>query len=136
TPGRRPHAATGGGATRGHPMMSRRSLLLGVPGAALGGTKPHAGAQTNAWTIDPKDFNSLLQVLAEVKRLGFEGFETSFRNVQAQFAKPQPARDELKKTGLRFFGVHVFLPEYDPHTSIGAWDLLQSVADGGEALGA
>ena len=116
-------------------MMSRRSLVLGIPGAALGATKTHVGAQTNAWTIDPKDLNSLLRVLAAMKRLGFEGFETSFRNVQAQFDKPQAAGDELKKTGLRFFGVHVFLLEYDPQTSIGPWDLLQRVADGGKAQG-
>jgi inosose dehydratase len=117
-------------------MMSRRSLMLGAGGAALGATKVHAGAQTNAWTIDGKDLNSLLHVLGSMKRLGFEGFETSFRNVQAQFDKPQPAREELKKTGLRFFGVHVFLLQYDPQTSIGPWDLLQTVVDGGKALGA
>jgi inosose dehydratase len=117
-------------------MMSRRSLVLGIPGAALGAARAHAGAQTNAWTIDAEDLNSLLRVLAEIKRLGFEGFETGFRNVQAQFDKPQAAADELKKTGLRFFGVHVFLLEYDAQTSIGPWDLLQRVADGGKDLGA
>jgi sugar phosphate isomerase/epimerase len=117
-------------------MMSRRSLMLGATGAALGAAKPHAGAQTNAWTIDPKDLNSLLQVLRTVKRLGFEGFETSFRNVQAQFDHPQAASDEFRKIGLQFFGVHVFLTAYDPQTSIGPWDLLKTVADGGKALGA
>src|SRR5262249_5795114 len=96
----------------------------------------HAGAQTNAWTINPQDLYSLLRVLSVMKGLGFEGFETSFRNVQAQFDKPRAAADELRKTGLRFFGVHVFLLEYDRQTSIGPWDLLQRVADGGKALGA
>ena len=98
-PARRAHAAAGRGGAGGGTMMSRRSLVLGATGAALGAAKAHAGAQTNAWTIDPKDLNSLLQVLAAMKRLGFEGFETSFRNVQAQFDQPQPARDELKKIG-------------------------------------
>jgi inosose dehydratase len=68
--------------------------------------------------------------------MGFEGFETSFRNVQAQFDKPQAAHGELRKTGLRFFGIHVFMQQYDPKTSIAPWDLLKTVADGGKALGA
>jgi len=117
-------------------LISRRSLMLGVPSLTWGAAKAHVGAQTNAWTIDGKDLNSLLGVLGTMKRLGFEGFETSFRNVQAQFDKPQHAWEELKKTGLRFFGVHVFLQQYDPQTAIAPWDLLKTVADGGKALGA
>ena len=117
-------------------MITRRAVVLGVPMAATAEHRVHPGAQTNAWTIDPQDFNSLLQVLAAVKRLGFEGFETGFRNVQAQFARPQAARARLQETGLRFFGVHVFLQAYDPQTGIGPWDLLQPVIDGGAALGA
>jgi sugar phosphate isomerase/epimerase len=42
----------------------------------------------------------------------------------------------LKKTGLRFFGIHVFLTAYDPQTAIASFELLQQVADGGKALGA
>ena len=103
---------------------------------AMAETKLHAGSQTNAWTIDPNNLDSLLQVLTAVKRLGFEGFETSFRNLQPQFAQPQPARKRLRESGLRFFGIHVFLLAYDPQTAIAPWDLLQSVADGGAALGA
>jgi len=117
-------------------VITRRALVMGVPMAAVVETRVHAGAQTNAWTIDPKNLNSLLEVLATLKRLGFEGFETSFRNVQEQFGKPEPARARLGETGLRFFGVHVFLQEYDPETAIGPWDLLRKVADGGAALGA
>jgi sugar phosphate isomerase/epimerase len=117
-------------------MMTRRRLLMGVTMTALGGTRAHAGAQTNAWPIDPKNLDSLLKVLATMKGLGFEGFETSFRNVQEQFSKPQPARVRLRESGLRFFGVHVFLQAYDPQTGIGPWDLLQAVIDGGAALGA
>jgi sugar phosphate isomerase/epimerase len=100
-------------------MMSRRSIMLGATAAAaLGAGRPHAGAQTNAWTIDPKDFNSLLKVLEEVKRLGFEGFETSFRNVEGRFGNARTASEELKRTGLRFFGVHIFLLQYDPEAAI------------------
>jgi sugar phosphate isomerase/epimerase len=117
-------------------MMSRRSLVLGAAGTALGAGKPHLGTQTNAWPIDPQDFSSFLQVLAEVKRLGFEGFETSFRNVQERFVNPKQGFGDLRRTGLRFFGVHIFLLEYDQETSIAPWDLIERVVKGGADLGA
>ena len=82
-------------------MITRRSLLMGVPMGLPAETRVHAGAQTNAWAIDPKSLDSLLGVLAALKRLGFEGFETSFRNVQEQFAKPQPARTRLHESLCR-----------------------------------
>ncbi len=113
-------------------------MLLGVP-ASLVGAKPAAirtGCQTNAWPVDPKDFESLLHVLTTIKQLGFEGFETSFINVRSQFAKGDAAYDRIKKTGLRFSGIHVALKTYDPQTSIASFGLLQEVADGCRALGA
>jgi sugar phosphate isomerase/epimerase len=120
-------------------MMSRRALLIGTPAAALAaksGATVHVGCQTNAWPIEPKDLSSLLQVLRVTKQIGFEGFETGFRNLQDQFAQPVAARESLKKSGLRFFGIHIFLLSYDKQTSIAPWDLLKQVADGGASLGA
>ena len=120
-------------------MMSRRALLISAPAAPLAaksGATVHVGCQTNAWPIEPKDLSSLLQVLGVIKQIGFEGFETGFRNLQDQFAQPAAARENLKKSGLRFFGIHIFLLSYDKQTSIAPWDLLKQVADGGAALGA
>ena len=120
-------------------MMSRRTLVFGAPVAALAaksGASVHAGCQTNAWPIDPKDLSSLLNALGAIKQIGFEGFETGFRNLQGQFAQPASARESLKKSGLRFFGIHIFLLSYDKQTSIAPWELLKGVADGGAALGA
>ena len=117
-------------------MMARRSLLLGIPGLARAAGKVHVGSQTNAWPIDAKDLKSLLDVLAALKAMEFEGFETGFRNLQAHFERPREARARLDDSGLRFFGIHVFLTAYDPQTGIAPWELLQSVADGGAALGA
>jgi sugar phosphate isomerase/epimerase len=117
-------------------MLSRRSLLLGAAGTTFAAGKPHAGAQTNAFPIDPKNFQSLLDVLGTLKRLGFEGFETAFRNVEAQFGSAKTAREQLKKTELRFFGVHIFLLQYDPEFAIAPWDLIERVINGGAALGA
>jgi sugar phosphate isomerase/epimerase len=86
--------------------------------------------------VDPKDFDSLLRVLATFKQLGFEGFETSFVNLRAQFESGNAGYDRIHKTGLRFSGISVAVKNYDPHTFLPTTALLQQVADGGKALGA
>lgn len=118
--------------------ISRRSLLLGAP-ASLLAAKPgaiRAGCQTSAWPVDPKDFDSLVGVLTTIKRLGFEGFETGFVNVRGQFAHAGAAYERIRKTGLRFSGIHIALKTYDPQTAIASSGLLEQVADGGKELGA
>jgi inosose dehydratase len=98
----------------------------------------HFGVQLNAFPIDPKNFQTFLGTLATVKQIGYQGFESGFRNVEQQFASPQSARRQIEETGLTFFGVHIFLdtPKYDPDTCIAPAPLYQPVAQGGAALGA
>jgi inosose dehydratase len=99
----------------------------------------HFGAQLNAFPIDPKRFQTFLDALAAVKQIGYQGFESSFRNVNGQFGDPAPARHQIERFGLTFFGVHIFLPgfdQYDPSTRIPAPSLYAPVARGGAALGA
>ena len=87
--------------------------------------------------LDPVgNIPAFLAVLREMKAIGFEGFETSFRNVQAQYADPAPARASLAASGLAFFGVHIFLTEYDARTRVAPMDLVKATADGAAALGA
>ena len=124
--------------------MSRRHFLSCLPAGAMlsalplsaAPAAPLVGCQTNAWPVKPGDFPAFLGVLRERKSLGFEGFETSFRNVQGQYADAAPARASLAKTGLAFFGVHIFLNEYDPRTRVAPMELVKATADGGAALGA
>ncbi|MEI6669611.1 MAG: sugar phosphate isomerase/epimerase [Acidobacteriota bacterium] len=127
--------------------LSRRDFLGCIPaGAVLSATWPRTadaaapgprfGCQTNAWPLKPGDFPQLLDVLGTIKSLGFEGFETSFRNVQGQYATAADAKARIAQSGLAFFGVHVFLNEYDPRTRIAPADLLRATADGAAALGA
>jgi inosose dehydratase len=125
--------------------MSRREFLCGIPaGAALATLAPralaaptvHVGCQTNAWPLKPGDFDQFLGVLGTLKSLGFEGFETSFRNVQSQYATAADARARIGKTGVACFGVHIFLNEYDPATRLAPMDLVKATADGAAALGA
>ena len=99
-----------------------------------GGVK--LGCQTNAWRIDPDNFDSLLEVLRRIKELGFDGFETGFRNVQGRFANAAAARAQIETTGLRFLGCHIFLDQYDPQTRIAPQELIQKVAAGAASLGA
>src|ERR1700761_9584680 len=96
------------------------------------------GVQLNAFPIDPNSFQSFLGALAQVKQIGYQGFESSFRNVSAQFAAPEPARRSIEQTDLTFFGIHIFFSndKYDPSTHIAAPSIYEPVARGGAALGA
>ncbi len=129
----------------GNVMISRRAFFAG-PLVAISATafvraspprsvvKP--GCQTNAWRIDPNNFDNLLEVLQKIKGLGYAGFETGFRNVQGQFANAPAARAQIAKTGLQFLGCHIFLEQYDPQTRIAPLELIQTVAAGAARLGA
>ncbi len=114
--------------------LTRRELLFAL--AAAPGTGPRPACQTNAWRIDPGKFSEVLAVLEKIRRYGFEGFETGFRNVEGQFARASRAREEMARFGMRFLGVHIFLLEYDHATSIAPWELISRVAAGAAALGA
>jgi inosose dehydratase len=124
--------------------MSRRTFLSCLPAGAMlsalplsaAAAVPRIGCQTNAWPIKAGDFPGFLGVLGELKTLGFEGFETSFRNVQAQYADAAAARRRIEQIGVAFFGVHIFLTEYDSRTRVAPMDLVKATADGAAALGA
>ncbi|MFN7930941.1 MAG: sugar phosphate isomerase/epimerase family protein [Blastocatellia bacterium] len=125
-------------------MLPRRTFLTLLSSTLVNGfagaiTRPipvKIGCQTNAWRIDPRDFSQVLQVLAKLKELGFDGFETGFRNVQPQFGNITAARAQIEKTGLQFFGCHIFLDKYDEQTHIAPLNLIRTIADGAAALGA
>jgi inosose dehydratase len=112
------------------------ALLSALPLSAAAASGPRFGCQTNAWPLKPGDFAQLLDVLGTVKSLGFEGFETGFRNVQAQYPNAAEARARLAQSGLAFFGVHIFLTEYDAKTRVAPVELIRVTADGAAALGA
>jgi len=134
-------------------QISRRVFLSTIPAGAVvagitrgaeGAWRPfadaaatglHIGCQTNAWPLKAGDFPQFLGVLRTLKGLGFEGFETSFRNVQAQYATAAAARAQIEQTGLACFGVHIFLNDYDPVTHVPPMDLVKATADGTAALG-
>ncbi|MEO8027646.1 MAG: sugar phosphate isomerase/epimerase [Bryobacteraceae bacterium] len=120
-------------------LITRRNAIaaMGGLGANLmpaAASKPRLGAQTNAWAI--RDFDELIVVLDKLKGYGYEGFETSFRNVQMHFDKPTTANVRMANSGLRFVNIHIFMDKYDATTHIAPADLIERVAKGGAALGA
>lgn len=127
-------------------MISRRQFLAALPAGwvvatALVGTAatpPNVkiGCQTNAWRIDPSNFDNLLGVLRTLKELGYEGFETGFRNIQSQFGNAAITRKQIEQTGLKFLGCHIFLDQYDQQTQIAPMELIQTIAAGAASLGA
>ena len=128
-------------------MITRRKLmqnaaLLAAGPLAKAWTPPkpriQLGAQTNAWAIDPTHFDTFLGVLDQIKKTGYAGFETGFLNLRPQFKSPEAARDSIAKSGLTFFGIHIFVPmeRMDPATHLPPANLYEEVAPGGVALGA
>jgi sugar phosphate isomerase/epimerase len=120
-------------------MLTRRDILsimplLAVTRAAAQEQKKKVGSlrkvacQTNAWQHTPGNFQELLDLLARIKRFGYEGFETNVRDVQDQFASAAQARAQIEATGLKFFG---------PHCNINSpIESFNKTSDGAAALGA
>jgi inosose dehydratase len=105
-------------------------------GPAAISTNIRLGAQTNAWPIDPRRFDTFLVALNEIRDIGYNGFETGFANLRNQVKSLPGARKKIEATGLAFIGVHIFLPEYDAQTNIAPQQLYEPVAQMGVALGA
>jgi len=110
--------------------------VLGQSGRVPAGIR--FGVQLNAFPIDPKRFETFTATLAQVKQIGYQGFEAGFRFLSEQFAAPEMARRSIEQTGLTFFGIHIFFPDnlYDQTTRIAAASVYEPVARGGAALGA
>ncbi len=123
-------SAAGGMVTAAAAMPAGMGASGGAPAGVM------IGCQTNAWRINPQDFDQVLGVLRRLKELGFDGFETSFRNVQGQFGDAAGARRKIEAVGLRFLGCHIFLDQYDTQTMVAPMDMVKTVADGAASLGA
>jgi inosose dehydratase len=97
------------------------------------------GVQLNAFPIAPKRFETFTATLEQVKQIGYQGFEAGFRYLSEQFAAPEMARSSIERSGLTFFGIHIFFSRdslYDQTTRIAAPTVYEPVARGGAALGA
>ena len=118
-------------------LLKSAALLVTGPALTPGATPEiHLGCQTNAWPIDASDFSSVLAAIGKIKNYGYDGFETGFASVQRQFDSAADAKARIDTIGIRFFGVHIFLAQYDPETSVAPVTLYERVATGAARLGA
>lgn len=116
-----------------------RASAAALASRLFGSTVPgqiQLGTQTNAWPINPDQVGTLYSVLGQIKELGFNGFETGFRNFQSATGNLRPVRAHLASSGLTFFGIHIFLINYDENTHIAPEVLYAKVIETGSALGA
>jgi sugar phosphate isomerase/epimerase len=120
--------------------LIRSASLFAASAAAVFPAKEvlKSGIETNAWKTDLEDFGSLVKVLEQISSLGFDGFETSYRNVQAAFGgkRAKEAKAQIAATGVRFLGCHIFQGNYDAKTNIAPIELIEEIADGAASLGA
>lgn len=122
--------------------LKNSATLLRSAGAVLrhqlAGASIRFGTQTNAWRTNPRDLASLLDVLGHMLSVGFVGFETCFANIDDAFSNRAQARRKIAATGLKIFGIYIFLPssQNDPATSIVSAALHEKAIRGGAALGA
>ncbi|MBI3209140.1 MAG: TIM barrel protein, partial [Candidatus Solibacter usitatus] len=118
-------------------MIHRRALLFSAMAShAAWVSGPRPGCQTNAYRVNPSNFDELLAVLDKLKAYGYRGFETGFRNVQGRFASAMETRKEIEKREMEFIGCHIFLLQYDAATLLAPADLVESIINGAPALGA
>jgi inosose dehydratase len=113
-------------------MITRRAFTMGVASSYfLTGSSPgiSLGCQTNAWPVDPINFDSLLTVLGKTRKLGFAGIETGIRSLQSETEHSDSARRKIASSGLQFFGVHIFLLQYDEKTHIAPAELCEGLSN-------
>jgi sugar phosphate isomerase/epimerase len=105
-----------------------QALLAGAP--TRPGSAIHLGAQTNAWPIDPNDLSSLLNVLDQIRKIGYEGFETGYFNLMNHSALTQEVHSRIAATGLAFFGLHIAIgvDKCDPRTLLPPALLYRTIA--------
>ena len=77
-------------------------------------------------------------MLAQIKGVGYVGFETGFFNLVNVFEAPDAAAEKIRSTGLDFIGIHIAIPfdKQDGQTHLPPASLYEKVAVGGKALGA
>jgi len=129
---------TGAGALAMIGAFAAADKVGAFPQSSRGASEIQLGCQTNAWAIDPKNFDSFLAVLEQIKQVGYAGFETGFFNLVSEFDAPETARRRIAGTGQVFFGIHIAIPfdKDDPATKLPPASLYEKVARGGAALGA
>lgn len=117
--------------------MFRRELLLApCPLLAQRLTRISVGCQTNAWNVNGADYLSSVQVWSKIRELGYSGIQTDYRNLEQHFDRGGDIGSQVRRMGLRLYGVHIRLEEYDAETGLPPRDLIDRIAAGAAKIGA
>lgn len=118
--------------------MRRRDCLAlaAAPLASAAGPPLSVGCQTNAWKFNAAEYAASVVLWNTIRTLGYAGIETSFRNVEPHFERGGEVAAQLRRMGLRLFGVHIWLEKYDPVTAIAPFELIERIAAGSAKIGA
>ena len=119
-------------------LVGAVAALPGSMWAKAPASSIHLGAQTNAWSIDAKNLDSLVDVLTQIKNTGYEGFETGYFNLVQHLDRISEVKKALASTGLRFFGLHIAVgaDKCDPNTLLPLPSLYEPLAKAAKKLGA
>src|SRR5579872_7523208 len=108
-------------------MLNRRRFLQSSTGAMILGSsalslaapkKTRAqrlliGAQTNVYGVALPKFDRLLEVLDTLKRLGYDGFETSYLNLAPHADKAASCRRAFESRHIQLISPHCSAALYD-----------------------
>lgn len=117
-------------------MLRRELLTLPVALGAQRLLPVSVGCQTNAWKIDPADYTAQILLWAKIRELGYAGIETSFRHLEPHFERGGEVGAQLRRMGLRLYGLHIWLERYDAETGLPPRDLIDRIAAGASKIGA
>ncbi|MDA1312750.1 MAG: sugar phosphate isomerase/epimerase [Acidobacteria bacterium] len=97
-------------------------LLQAAPGQI------RVGCQTRAYGSPLPDPETFLAALADLGQLGYEGFETNYRSLEASFMQPRPMRREFEKRGIEMMGLHFGAGFFDPTKILDEHKLIHRIA--------
>lgn len=96
----------------------------------------HIGAQTNAFGVPIVPFNHLLQVAGTLSKLGYEGFETNTRALDAGASQPARWRREFEARNIRLVNAYSNGPLYNKEVAAQSIERNRRVAGYTAAMGA
>jgi len=66
----------------------------------------HLGAQTNSWGVPIKPYSRLLDLVENMGKIGYEGFETNFANLETQEREAAQTRRDFEMRHCRLVASH------------------------------
>lgn len=96
--------------------LPRRSFLATAlaPLLKAASGQIRVGCQTRAYGSPIPDPEKFLAALADLGKLGYEGFETNYRSLEHSFVRPHAMRRKFEERGMEMMGLHVGAGFYDP----------------------